>query len=48
MIEIFLFFICAMQIIIIAYNYQLNQNIVILNENLIKISKHFMEGWRNI
>lgn len=48
MIEVFLFFICAMQIIIITYNYQLNKNLVILNENLIKISKHFMEGWRNI
>lgn len=48
MIEVFLFLICVMQIIIIVYNYQLNQNIVILNENLIKISKHFMEGWRNI
>ena len=48
MIEIFLFFICAMQIVIIAYNYQINKNIVILNENMIKISKYYGGGWRNI
>lgn len=48
MIEVFLFLICAMQIIIIVYAYQLNNNLVILNENLIKIAKHYGEGWRHI
>lgn len=49
MIEIFLFMICAFQIVLISYVFQLNKNIVILNENLIKIAKHYGEkGWRNI
>lgn len=48
MIEIFLFMICAFQIVLIAYAFQLNKNIVILNENLIRIAKHYGEGWRNI
>jgi len=48
-IEIFLFMICAFQIVLISYVFQLNKNIVILNENLIKIAKHYGEkGWRNI
>lgn len=49
MIEIFLFMIGAFQIVLISYVFQLNKNIVILNENLIKIAKHYGEkGWRNI
>lgn len=49
MIEIFLFIICALQIVLLSYVFQLNKNIVILNENLIKIAKHYGEkGWRNI
>lgn len=48
MIEIFLFMICACQIVLISYVFQLNKNIVILNDNLIKIAKHYGEGWRNI
>lgn len=49
MIEIFLFMICAFQIVLLSYAFQLNKNIVILNENLIKIAKHYGEkGWRII
>lgn len=49
MIEIFLFILCALQIVLLSYVFQLNKNIVILNENLIKIAKHYGEkGWRNI
>lgn len=49
MIEIFLFMICAFQIVLLSYAFQLNKNIVILNENLIKIAKHYGEkGWRTI
>ena len=48
MIEIFLLMICAFQIVLIVYVFQLNKNIVILNENLITIAKHYGEGWRNI